>query len=159
MSEMNVRIVRLEPMRVACGSGFGTGPESQAWDRLKAWMDQRGMLADLRGRRFFGFNNPNPSAGSPNYGYDQWVTVGPEVQVAPGDEVRILDFAGGLYAVARFRIGDPGVEFPEAWQRLVMWREHSRYKPAHHQWLEEAIVSEAGELKYDEFDLYLPIAE
>ena len=30
MSEMNVRIVRLDPMRVACGSGFGTSPESQA---------------------------------------------------------------------------------------------------------------------------------
>ena len=60
--------------------------------------------------------------------------------------------------MARFKIGDPGIEFPEAWKRLVLWRERSRYKPAHHQWLEEAIVR-AGELKYDEFDLYLPDAE
>ena len=39
---------------------------------------------DVEKARFFGFNNPNPSPGSPNYGYEQWLTVGPEVQAEGG---------------------------------------------------------------------------
>jgi DNA gyrase inhibitor GyrI len=163
MSEINVRIVKLEPMKVACASGFGTGPENQAWDRLKAWMQRKGLANDLKSRRFFGFNNPNPSPGSPNYGYDQWVTVGPEVTADAEDRsggVRILDFPGGLYAVTRVKFGgDPGVEFPQAWQQLALWRESSRYRSGSHQCLEEAIVGADGQIALNEFDLCLPIAE
>jgi DNA gyrase inhibitor GyrI len=163
MSEMNVRIVKLEPVRVACASGFGAGPETQAWDKLKAWMRRKGLMDDLKSRRFFGFNNPNPSLGSPNYGYDQWVTVGAETVEDAEDRaagVRILDFPGGLYAVSRVQFsGDLGAEFPQAWRRLVLWRESSRYRPASHQWLEEAIVGADGQLALNEFALHLPIAE
>ena len=158
MSDTNVRIVKLDPLRVASAQGFGASPEAQAWDKLKAWMEQQGMMADLKSHRFFGFNNPNPAPGSPNYGYEQWTTVSKDV--VPGAVIRVMDFAGGLYAVMRAKFdGDMGEQFPEAWKRLVLWREKSRYKPATHQWLEEAIVSETGELSFREFDLYLPIAE
>ena len=34
MSELDVRIVKLEPMRVASAHGFGTNPEEQAWDKI-----------------------------------------------------------------------------------------------------------------------------
>jgi DNA gyrase inhibitor GyrI len=147
-----VRIVRLEPMRVASAYGFGPSPEEEAWEKIMAYAEREGLLE--KPHRFFGFNNPSPSPGSPNYGYEQWITVGPEAQLV-GD-IRIEIFPGGLYAVMRFkglsRIG-------EVWQRLVLWREDSQYKRGHHQWLEELLVDPL--LPTDEyvFDLFLPIVD
>ena len=154
MSEMDVRIVRLEPIRVAAVLGFGASPEGLAWDKMTAWLKTSHLLEDGRTHRFFGFNNPSPSAGSPNYGYEVWVTVDAPVQ--PEGEMAVKDFPGGLYAVTRCK----GVDniFP-TWQQFVRWREESRYHMASHQWLEEHFG--ALELPPEEFelDLYLPIAE
>lgn len=148
-----VRIVRLEPMQIASAHGFGTQPEMQAWGKI--FVFARGV--DLKTRRFFGFNHPNPAPGSPSYGYEQWITVPPEVQ--PDGEVEIKRFEGGLYAVTRCRLS----HITEGWQQLVTWREDSPYKPAHHQWLEEALTPDSfisGESDMDAavFDIYLPIA-
>jgi DNA gyrase inhibitor GyrI len=141
-------------MRVATAHGFGASPEGVAWDKLLAWATPQGLLTDRSAVRFFGFNNPNPSPGSPNYGYDQWMTVGPDKQ--GDDDIQILDFPGGLYAVARCEglstIGD-------VWQQLVTWCEDSPYKKAHHQWLEEHLSPLGVPPDQYVFDLYLPIAE
>jgi DNA gyrase inhibitor GyrI len=154
MSEMGVRIVRLEPIRVVSVLGFGAGPEGLAWDKMRAWLEASHLLEDGKEHRFFGFNNPSPSAGSPNYGYEVWVSVDETVQ--PAGEVTVKDFQGGLYAVTRCQ----GVEtiFP-TWQQLVRWREESPYQGANHQWLEEHFG--ALEVPPEELvlDLYLPIAE
>ena len=104
MEELQVRIVQLEPLRVASAHGFGESPEGMAWDKLIAWIRKTGLLDQPEKPRLFGFNNPSPSAGSPNYGYETWVTVGPEVQ--PEGEIMIKDFAGGLYAVTRLTGGN-----------------------------------------------------
>ncbi len=152
MSDLEVRTVRLEPMRVACAHGFGESPEDIATQKMQAFATSKGL--DLGTARWFGFNNPNPSPGSPNYGYDVWVTVGPEVE-GEGD-VEIKDFAGGLYAVTRFKgLSNIG----EVWQQLVLWREDSPYKKGHHQWLENLLTSPDVPLEEYVFDLYLPIAE
>jgi DNA gyrase inhibitor GyrI len=156
MSELQVRIVHLEPMRVACAHGFGESPEGQAWDILLTWAKPKGLLNDREAVRFFGFNNPDPSPGSPNYGYDQWVTVGPDVE-AEG-EVTIKEFSGGLYAVARCEgISNIG----KVWKQLVRWQDDSPYKKAHHQWLEEFLSPLDVMDQPDQyvFDLYLPIAK
>ncbi len=155
MSDINVRIVRLEPQHVAMSYGFGAGPEPIAWDKLFAFIRAKGLDKDQEAHRYFGFNNPSPAPGSPNYGYEQWITVDPEVQ---GDgEIQIKDFGGGLYAVTRCQLA----KITDVWMQLVGWREKSRYRPANHQWLEEAI---SDPLKQEiggetEFDLYMPIAE
>lgn len=152
MSEFEVRIVTLEAMRVASAYGFGEQPELQAWNTLLTWAKDQGI--NLEEQRFFGFNNPNPTPSSPNYGYEQWITFGPEVKSAEGIEIK--EFPGGLYAVARCEglqnIGD-------VWKQLVVWREDSKYQEAHHQWLEECFTPEAERLEDYVFDLYAPIAE
>jgi DNA gyrase inhibitor GyrI len=161
MDELSVRIVRLEPMRVASAHGFGASPEAQAWDKLLSWVKSNGLLEDLGAHRFFGFNNPNPSHGSPNYGYEQWMTL--DASVKAGGEVQIKEYPGGLYAVARCK----GVEtITPTWQKLVAWQEDSRYHMVHSQCLEECLtpqlfLAEGGEVPFDEllFDLYEPIAE
>jgi DNA gyrase inhibitor GyrI len=157
MSELKVRILHLEPMRVACAHGFGQSPEEQAWRTLLNWAESRGLLDDRQAVRFFGFNNPDPSPGSPNYGYDQWMTVGPDV--AAEGEIKIVEFPGGLYAVTRCEGLD---NIGQVWQQLVTWYEESPYKKAHHQWLEEYLSPLSPldtPLQECVFDLYLPIAK
>ena len=150
MSNLDVRIVNLEPMHVAAAYGFGTNPEEQAWNKLLAWLKAKGV--DAKAQRFFGFNNPSPSAGSPNYGYEQWVITGSEVE-ADG-EIKIKDFSGGLYAVTRCKLSHIG----EVWQQLAAWRESSRYQAGQHQWLEEGLTPPIdGFSEEAELDLYLPI--
>ena len=155
MSELKVRIVQLEPMRVACVSGFSETPEDDAWKALRAWAQPKGLLDDPKAYRIFGYNNPDPSPGSPNYGFDLWITVGPDVE-AEG-EAKIIEFPGGLYAVTRCQ----GIDnLGKVWKQLITWREESKYKRAHHQWLEEClsppVTTPPDKLV---FDLYLPIVE
>jgi effector-binding domain-containing protein len=156
MGDSKVRVVRLDAMRVASAHGFGQSPEEIAWSRILAFAKRKGLLNAPTGPRFFGFNNPGPSPGSPNYGYEQWVTVGPDVEGE--DDVVIKEIPSRLYAVARCE----GLEnIREDWKALVVWFEDSPYKkPAHYyEGLEELLVP--PEVAYEDyvFDLYLPIAE
>lgn len=160
MNKLEVRIIKLESMRMICLNGFGPSPETQAWSKLVAWAKAHGLWQAGQPRRFFGYNNPDPSPGSPNYGYDVWMTVDASVQ-ADG-EARLIEFPGGLYAVAHCQADRPEEDIPQAWRQLVIWRENSPYKPAHHQWLEEHISpveAVAADPQGFRLDLYLPIAE
>ncbi len=153
MSELDVKIVKLEPLRVICFNGYGEGPEGVALDKLFAWARAHAVSG-----RVFGYNNPNPAAGSPNYGYDAWMVVGEGVE--PQGEARMIDFPGGLYAVTRCVVTKPWEDIPATWQKLVRWREESRYREASHQWLEEHIAppGEAGGENFT-LDLFLPVKE
>jgi len=157
MSNIEVRIVKLPPMRVACVNGFGDGPEGIAFDKMKAWAAAHNLLG--KPYRLFGYNNPNPSPGSPNYGYDVWITVDESVQT--NGESRIIDFPGGLYAVTRMEVKNPGDEIPSTWQKLVKWMENSKYRHGRHQWLEEHIgpLEEMSDAQPFTLDLHLPITE
>jgi DNA gyrase inhibitor GyrI len=150
---IEVKIVRLEPMRMASAYGFGRSPEEQAWTKLKAWMEKKDIPADTKSRRFFGFNNPCPAPGSPNYGYEQWITVGADVE--PEGEIKVIDFYGGLYAVTHCQLKN----ITEVWHKLYAWREDSPYKQAYHPWLEECLTPGLEPSDEMEFDLYLPISE
>jgi len=152
MNETDVRIVQLEPLRVAAAHGFGAAPEMIAWEKIMAFVDANG-LRERPGTRYFGFNNPNPSPGSPHYGYEQWVTA-PEGVTGSG-EVEIKAFGGGLYAVLRCT----GIaQIGETWQQLVAWAEKSAHRRAHHQWLEEALTPPPVAEEAFVLDLYLPVA-
>jgi len=164
MGETDVRIIELEDFNMASALGFGPSPEIEAWNKLLKWAGLKGLLEDLGNRRFFGFNNPDPSAGSPNYGYEQLMTVPPGIE--GDDEIEIKEFQGGLYAV----ISCQGIEniYP-SWQNLVVWCEESSRDFGSGQALEEMLnpelfVSSDGsfvspESAADElrFNLYLSI--
>lgn len=152
MDEPKVRIVELEPARMASAWGYGTRPEEDAWKKLATWMRSTGLEA--AGRRFFGFDNPCPTPGQVRYGYEGWVTVGEDVP--PSGDVRLDDFDGGRYAVIRCKLN----ELADAWKYLFQWRRENGVEPAFHRALEERlsppIDGSAGE---SFFDLYLPIGE
>ena len=76
MSKLDVRIVRLEPMRVASAYGFGASPEGIAHEKMQALLRAKKLLDGYSTKyRHFGFNNPSPAPGSPNYGYEIWVEI------------------------------------------------------------------------------------
>ena len=152
MNEPKVRIVELEPSRVASAWGYGVRPDEAAWEKLGAWMRSVGL--EVAGRRFFGFDNPCPTPGQVRYGYEGWVTVGGGEDVSPSADIRLDDFDGGRYAVIRCTLE----ELADAWKWLFDWRRRSGITPAFHRALEECLtppVEGAGGV----FDLYLPIAE
>ncbi len=155
MENEDVRLVQLAPMRMATALGFGPQPEFLAWTKLLTWAKAEGL--DPKDHRFFGFNNPSPSPGSPNYGYEQWMTVGPEV--IAGGEVQIKDYAGGLYLVMRCRDLQ---QITEVWQELMRRFEQSPYQRGQHQWLEECLSVDSLDdpaVETKAFDLYLPVAK
>jgi DNA gyrase inhibitor GyrI len=154
MSDIEVRIVRLEPMRVASAWGFGKNPEEIAWKKLIAWAKSKGLFDAPEAPRIFGFNNPDPGPGSPNYGYEFWITVSPDVE--PEGEIRVKEFSGGLYAVTKHT--GPVPEIGDTWKKLSAWLAASKHQSARHQWLEEHFGSpdEPEEILY--MDLYAPVA-
>jgi DNA gyrase inhibitor GyrI len=163
MPEIEVRVVELNPMRMASALGYGREPEIEAWTMLLKWARGQGLLADLEACRFFGFNNPDPSPGSPNYGYEQWLEIPSNIQ--PSGDVNLVQFPGGSYAVTGCTLLDIG----EKWQQLVAWCEASDCDQSGGQGLEALqnpaeFITPEGELLLDEnrfekfrLDLYLPI--
>ncbi len=139
-------------MRVAATLGYGPSPEGEAWDKMHAFLAEKGL--DRHDRRFFGFNNPDPSPGSPNYGYEQWVVVGPEIGGTA--DATIKDVPGGLYAVtACERLAVIG----QVWKALATWVDDSPHECGNQQWLEELLTLDAVKEDDYAFDLYYPLAE
>ena len=137
MKTETIQIITLPPMRVASAWGFGTQPEDQAWKKMDAWARPKGLLKDSAKARMFGFNNPNPSAGSPNYGYEFCLTITEEV--IPEAGIRIKELSAGKYAVIPFEFPavDPGPAIGNAWKNLDTWVADHGYQHGPHQWLEE----------------------
>lgn len=152
MTVGDVRIVKLEPMRVAAALGFGPEPESEAWDKLMTWARATNHLDGTQ--RFFGFNNPNPVPGTPNYGYEQWMTVGPDTE--PLADVEIKQFEGGLYGV----LGCNGLAtIEEDWGRLAAWVEDGPFRLDQRRCLEELLSPPVLPRTEWVFDLYVAISE
>jgi DNA gyrase inhibitor GyrI len=155
MPDLEVRIVTLDPMRVAWVRVVSDSPESQAWEKLQAWAEPRALLADVDEHPVFGFDNPPPQPDQEEYGYEFWIRVSPDVE-ASGD-VEIKEFPGGLYAVTTCRLhGEPNVA--ETWRLLWEWVQSSEY-----QWRQTHELEQPHDPLADEedliLDLYLPIEE
>ena len=156
---MQVRIVRLEPMHVACIKALGATPEADAWTALLTWARGKGLLDGVKPYRLFGYDDPS---GGKNglHGYDTWITVSPDIRCRPEERVQIQEFAGGLYAVTRCRLPD----IVDTWARLREWVTNSPYPLGNHQWLEEYLTLPA-DLAHPHaswqdtlLDLYHPVA-
>ena len=156
MADEDIRIVELQPMRVAVFHAESTTPELDAWKKLSEWAKTKRFRAPSKKHRLFGFNNPDPSGDKPEYGYEAWVALAGAIIDTPGPEPVFKNFPGGRYAVLRVK-GIPNVR--SEWKRLVRWRKKSDYNHGRHQWLEEHLTN--PDLPLDEIvlDLYLPIAK
>jgi DNA gyrase inhibitor GyrI/DNA-binding HxlR family transcriptional regulator len=163
VKELQVEIVQLEPMTVASVQAISKTPEDDAWKKMVAFAEPRGLLRDLKKNPIFGFNNPNPSAGKEEYGYEFWIRIDPKTELEEG--VVKKEFDGGLYAVTRCNLTKESTSsylqehgMLESWARLGEWFKSSGYKKAEHQWLEKSVNPN----KPDEdllLDLYFPITK
>jgi DNA gyrase inhibitor GyrI len=159
MNEVEFNIVDLPAMTVACALGFGKEPELQALGIITEWASMTG-LSHLNNRRYFGFNNPDPTPGTPNYGYEQWVTVEPNT-IGTGN-VQIKTFPGGRFVV----MDCVGLPSPEKWAVLVQWVEDGPYQMTAGQCLEECLTPQylfepatmPDNMDDLHFLLYIPVA-
>jgi effector-binding domain-containing protein len=155
MSQLEVRIVKLPPMRVASALGFGTQPENQAWKMIQTFAKANGIDLKSEGVQTYGFNNPNPTPGSENYGYEIWLPVGPDIEAQ--EPIELKDVTGGTYAVTRFTgLSNIG----RVCKELVAWFEDSPYvwPPNCTQCLEGLLNPFQSDPEGFVFDLYLPIS-
>jgi len=158
MEDQEIRIVTLPPMRVAAFYAYSLTPEYDAWNKLMGWAKLLGYWNEAPLTRIFGFDNPGSSEGSPNRGYEFWITVAPYVQ--SDQEVKVKEFAGGKYAVLRCNVaGDPFDIIPATWQKMIKWCEASQYAFGNHQCLEEHLTRHEENTNNFILDLYLPIIE
>jgi len=163
IKELEVNIVKLEPMRVASVRAISKTPEHDAWDKIHAWAEPKGLLEDIKKHPVFGFNNPDPSPDQKEYGYEFWIRVEPDVK--PEGEIEIKEFEGGLYAVTTCKLKEE-IEseffqekgYLESWKKLVYWVKSSKYEFGKHQCLEKAHDPGASDEELV-LDLYCPIEE
>jgi len=158
MTLSDVRIVDMPAMRVASVLGYGKSPENQASQKITAFAESLGLKPGDAGYRTFGFNNPDPTPGSPNYGYEIWLQLSPDTSLdEPPEGVTIKEILPSKYAVTRFT----GLEnIGRTWRELVAWFEDSPYtRPPNWCTCLEEITNpaETDPAKWV-FDLYLPIA-
>lgn len=122
MNYREVKMIDLDEMHVVVANGFGADPEYEAWNAILEFAEERQLDPWDQTHRFFGFNNPDPVPDSIEYGYEQWMTVSPDVPVAPPLETRDVD--GGKYAMVRIH----GLEtIGASWQYLADWCEEHGY--------------------------------
>jgi len=154
MSELQVRILGLEPLRVVAFHAYGPSPELEAWASLWEFASGRGMVPGEPGHRVFGFNNPDPSPGSPNYGYEFWLEIGSDEAVDGSADVKL--FPGGLYAVTRCT---GAANITDTWARLCAWVDGKNHERGSQQWLEEQIPPLCQTVDEDgmTLDLYYPL--
>jgi len=158
MTLTDVRIIDMPTMRVASALGYGKNPEDLAWQKISAFAASLGLKPGDPGYRTFGFNNPNPSPGSPNYGYEMWLVLDPEVPVAEVPEgISVKEIPSSKYAVTRFT----GLQnIGQTWRELVAWFEDSPYSrpPNWCTCLEEVVNPAETDPEKWVFDIHLPIA-
>ena len=154
MTENKIRLpndiwtTEIGPCRVAYYRAVSKNPETDAWRVLNSWAEENRVAGT---HRRFGFDNPGPSSGKPDYGYEVWIVVGDEA--TESGEIRIKDFEGGRYAVLRTSLAEIG----QNWQRLVRWVRSSRFDTASRQCLEESLSPPGTPEDSLILDLHLPI--
>lgn len=150
--KLDVKIVTLPQMLVASCTAFGPSPEIEAYREMIAWAGDKQLLTYPEGQRIFGFNNPNPTPGSPNYGYEFWLTV--PLGTAGTETVQIKEVPECTYAVLHCESLDV---IGQRWQQLVNWLQTSGYRMTAGECLEEYLGPLEMEEEKMNFDLYQPV--
>lgn len=149
-TDPKIKVIReLPEMTVASFVCRGAHPEMMALEKMRAWAASHGIL-DLP-YRIFGFNNPNPSKGNPEYGYEVWITV---PQGFACDDATIKVIPPKTYAIMEATLS----EIEISWRHFVKWLNLGKYEYGGGNCLEEHLTDmEDWGKKEMEFDLYLPV--
>jgi len=154
----NVRIVKLPAMTVASYLALSAAPEDDCSKVFNEFV-LKNSLHKRSGYRCFGFNNPSPSEGNLEYGYEMWVSIPDDFEV--NKPLVKKEFEGGLYASVSTQMNEIG----ERWMQLHNWCVNSGEYEADSskQWLEECsmdfevFISEQVSFSDKQLDLLSPI--
>lgn len=153
--ELEVQFIRLQPMRVVSFQAISESPENEAWAKLREWAEPKGYFDDLEKNPIYGFNNPDPSPGKKEYGYEFWLVVNPDFK---SDEVEVKDVPESFNVVTRCNVEDPARDITEAWKKILQWIKKHKIKFAGRCGIEKVIVpSHSGEGFI--LDIYIPVKE
>lgn len=100
----DIRIVYLPPATVAATQYTGPNPEDVSGKQLYEFIDAKNLPEIKKDFRIYGFNNPSPEPGKEFYGYEFWVTIPEDMEIA--EPMTKKTFAGGLYATHCIKMGD-----------------------------------------------------
>ena len=98
---MEVRIDRLETLRVANTHVISDSPEEDAWHKMSAWAIPRGLFEKGLGTRVFG-RNTYPTNETEPHGYEFFLTI--DSGIEPEDDIEVKEITGGLYRTGRERL-------------------------------------------------------
>ena len=156
MTQLEAQLIDLESMHVVVATGYGTEPETQAWESILDFAHDQQMDPWDSTHRFFGFNNPDPDPADSEYGYEQWMTVPDNIAAPPPLETK--DINGGQYATLQIHGLDT---IGEAWESLADWCERNGHRIDHGRevCLEELLTPlEKPPAEWD-MNLYLAVAD
>ncbi len=164
--KMEIKVVELNPMKVASFQYVGENPELNAFKEMITWAQEKNLLSKNMRYHFFGFNNPIPTEDNPVYGYEVWLPLDDDFE---GDgEIKIKEFKGGLFAVTEMLFSDflSGQDWNVFHSAAKLWMKENMYEfDSTVQWLEEHITEkkeienfiQKNDLPKWNIGLYLPI--
>ena len=105
LTDRDVRIIYLPPMTVAAiqVTDGEPGPEAISGDMIFNFIKANNLPSIMPGFRHFGFNNPELPQYGDGHGYERWVTIPDDFQVA--EPFTKKHFPGGLYAAHMIPMG------------------------------------------------------
>ena len=117
-----IRIERLNSLRVAFFYSFAENPEEDAWQNALIWLKNKKLLENFSDIRVFG-RNIYPTEDPEPHGYAYHITISPNFQIEKNLNVSIIP--GGLYAILSCK----GFEdLIKNWPKLWKWVNNSNYK-------------------------------
>ena len=146
----DIKIIKMEEMRVASFHAMGESPEIMAIEKMQAWARPKGLV-DGGKYNVFGFDNPLPEPGKKEYGYEVWVVLDDES--IPVDDVEVKQIPATKYA----KLYSEGFDnIGSNWRKLADWVKNSDHEHACGQCLEGHYSgsSETGDFA---LDLLIPI--
>jgi DNA gyrase inhibitor GyrI len=143
-------VEEVAPMRIASVRVKSANPEKDAWDKLKAWAEPRGLLRDSDRNPVFGYTAEPPKPGEREYAYEFWIAVDSDVEIR-GDVTDRL-FLGGMFAVAACTAPTPKL-WKELWDSVESGGAYA-WRRTHEL---ERVLNPAAPVEDWTFELYLPI--
>ncbi|XEO76710.1 hypothetical protein WKT22_01736 [Candidatus Lokiarchaeum ossiferum] len=161
MNKFPVKIVSLPPMKVASVRAISPTPENDAWTKLEKYAIKHNLLENHELHPIYGFNNPDPTQGQKEYGYEFWIRVDSFTQSEK--DVIIKEIPSALYAVKECNLFEESQSdffkkngILESWSQLFHWVEESEYQRGTHQYLEKSL-NPGHDIEELILELHMPI--
>ena len=127
MDKLDIRIIKLAPMHVASFQASGVTAERDAFKKLFAWAQPKGLLNDLAKNSLFGFASHEFIEDKKGTGYKFWIKIPDNIEPEP--DINVEDSDGGLYLVmSSLAVGNIGLTTAPNWLKLRRWAQENGYE-------------------------------